>query len=334
MEQPNPHGGQWVRKGKLPSMKDSRKRSGRAGAMSKQQKGWVSPQTEKLSGRNLVVWVVFCAFNPMIFALVGCQSVPGGHGATAGAAGHLWLAGNGVRDYPVPKTVAAKAVQDAMTHMGMTTVRASHSTVESSLEYKALDGTSVGIHLEEEHPPAPEIAVRTVISVRVGAWGDDIKTDQIFLAISNALSLPVAPGEQAPGRLSPIAVGPTENGASGPVSNSIPGTVIYPSASPSGPFARPQITPQTNSQVIPQTYPIPGQQPNTPPTLPPQGYPQNTSPNYPQPVPAGVPVYGAPNSGGPPNGGVGPLVPIPVNNPYPPITPLSPPGYGPAIPDR
>ena len=291
-----------------------------------QDKTRVRPQFGRSEVRNPGISVLLWVMSLSTLGFCGCQSVPGGQGATAGAAGHVWLAGNGVRDYPVPKTVAAKAVQDAMTHMGMTTVRASHSTVESSLEYKALDGTSVGIHLEEEHPPTPEMAVRTVISVRVGAWGDDIKTDQIFLAISNALSLPVAPGEQAPGRLSPIAVSPTENGGNGPVSHSIPGTVIYPSASPSGPFARPQITPQPNSQVIPQTYPPPGQQPppQMSPSLPSQGYPQPFPQNYPQAGPPGLPGYGVPPGSGAPIGGSGPLVPIPSNNPYPPNTPYPP----------
>lgn len=275
----------------------------------------------RLWGRTIVVSGTFCALNLVTIALFGCQSVPGGQGATAGAAGHLWLAGNGVRDYPVPKTVAAKAVQEVMTQMGMTTVRASHSTVESSLEYKALDGNSVGIHLEEEHPPAPENGVRTVISIRVGAWGDEIKTDQIFLAISKALSLPLAPGAQAPGRLSPIAVSPTEGGTSGPVSNSIPGTVIYPSASPSGPFAGPpnpppQITPQPAAQVMPQTYPQ---------NYPPNGYGPgggNGVPNYGAPPLAGPPVAYPPPNGN--NGGTGPLVPIPNPNPYPPVNPYPP----------
>ena len=270
--------------------------------MGKRHKTREKPRPLSCLGHLTGRFSAFCALSLAVIGVCGCQSVPGGQGATAGAAGHLWLAGNGVRDYPVPKTVAAKAVQDTMTQMGMTTVRASHSVVESNLEYKALDGTAVGIHLEEEHPPAPEIAVRTVISVRVGAWGDDIKTDQIFLAISNALSLPVAPGEQAPGRLSPIAVGPTQSGSAGPVSNSIPGTVIYPGASPAGPFSgRSQNIPPNNAQTDRQPMPQYGQ------PLAPQAYPQSIPQNYPQ--------------GSPPTGGSGPLVPIPNTSPYPPNNP-------------
>jgi len=177
-----------------------------------------------MNSKLLVCWT-----GPLLLlagSLSGCQGLMGGPGSTAGAAEYYWLAGNAVKDYPVPKSVAAKAVADAMVQMAATTVRSAHSTRESTLEYKSSDGTIIGIHLEEEHPPPPAIAVRTVISVRVGALGDTEKSEQLFLAISRGLSLPVSPGAEPPGKLTPIPVSPLEysrvSGAIGPGADPMP----------------------------------------------------------------------------------------------------------------
>ncbi len=175
-------------------------------------------------------WFV-CGLGPLVLwagSLGGCQGLGGGPGSTAGAAEFYWLAGNAVKDYPVPKSVATIAVLDAMKGLEATTIRSAHSTRESNMEFKTREGVSIGIHLEEEHPPPPAIAVRTVLSVRVGAFGDAEKSEQIFLAISQGLSLPVSPGAKPPERLTPIPVSPLENpigglgGAIGPGADPLP----------------------------------------------------------------------------------------------------------------
>lgn len=182
----------------------------------------------------LIGKAVACWMGPLLLAgcLAGCQGLMGGPGSTAGSAEYYWLAGNAVKDYPVPKSVAAKAVADAMVQMAATTVRSSHSMRESSLEYKTSEGTTLGIHLEEEHPPPPAVAVRTVISVRVGTFGDTEKSEQIFLAISRGLSLPVSPGAQPPTKLTPIPVSPLEYPAAGPGGAIGPGADPFPQKQP------------------------------------------------------------------------------------------------------
>lgn len=250
------------------------------------------------SGSFRVMVALFCAM--ILSAASGCLAVGIGTAAAGGAVGYAYYHGAVQRAYPVTVKAAARATQDAMAKLGMPLTNATHSEKESTLYFHQgqANGTKIRIWLQQESAPNPSDGVLTVITVRVGTFGDQELTERILDEIARHLSLPSQPGGTGPSRLVPL---PSDD----PVSR-IPQPPSMPSTISGG-----------NSQPI-EGVPGGGPQASYPPPVSPLTKEPPFAPGVPGPGPqqTSAPPLAVPGGNGPiVNPGSGKLVPIPAQPP-------------------
>ncbi len=209
----------------------------------------------------------------LILGSSGCLAVGIGTAAAGGAVGYAYYRGGVQRAYPVTIKAGSQATQDAMAKLGMPLTHATHREKESTLYFHQgqANGTRIRIWLEQESTPNPGDGVLTVITVRVGTFGDQELSERILAEIAKHLSLPVEPGAPAPGRLTPLAAEDPSLRATQPPSS------LPPSL-------------QNAQPISPQSYGAPqgaGTNPNPPSAEPPLALGNSAAP--PGPPPAGPP---------------------------------------------
>jgi len=200
-----------------------------------------------------VGWIILCQ--------TGCLAVGIGTAAAGGAVGYAYYRGAVQRAYPVTVNAASRATQDALAKLGMPMTHGTHSAKESTLYFRQgqANGTRIRIWLEQESPPNPGDGVLTVITVRVGTFGDMELSERILDEIARHLSLPSEPGGAAPGRIVPLPVDDPRSRTPKPPDGFVPQegvekpVVIAPSDAPSSrpPPLQSQEPPATGGRALP-----------------------------------------------------------------------------------
>lgn len=254
-------------------------------------------------------WIGVTLVVTLLLSSTGCLAVGIGTAAAGGAVGYAYYRGGVQRAYPVTIKAGSQATQDAMAKLGMPLTHATHRDKESSLYFNQgqANGTRIRIWLEQEHTPNPGDGVLTVITVRVGTFGDQELSERILAEIARQLSLPVEPGAPAPGRLTPLAAEDPNLRYEQPQSSLPPSLQnaqpIGPQASAGGRGRAGGDFPQTSGNSGAPTGPPPVQ------TAPPPLAPTGLQSSLPSGVPSGAPLGSPP---APVSNDPGRLVPIPV----------------------
>jgi hypothetical protein len=124
----------------------------------------------------------------------GCLVVAAGAAAAGGAgAAYAYMRGALYREYPSTLTDSYAAARSALTELQMPIVREEPQTVgQAYLESRTGDGNPVRVYLTARATPIPTDGPVTRVSVRVGAFGDDVVSTKLLDQIDRHLT-PVAP---------------------------------------------------------------------------------------------------------------------------------------------
>lgn len=146
----------------------------------------------------------------------GCALLAGG---VAGAAGHAYLQGSDVRAYGHPVRVAAQSAVVALHRMGIRPQQTKIDDFGGVIHAETADGQNVKIRIDPE-------GAGSVVSVRIGMFGDEKKSAAFFQKLEEALPKPdlapivppyasggpvVIPGESTFDPHAPVPIPPPSN---------------------------------------------------------------------------------------------------------------------------
>ena len=128
---------------------------------------------------NLKKMIAGLSLAMMVVSTSGCFALV--VGAAAGAGGVIWAKGSLVKELGAPIDRAHKAGVSALKKMELPVIVDRKDTLTAKLESKFADGTNVWIDMDSL------TSKTTKVSVRVGAIGDQVRSQQIMDMIQKYL---------------------------------------------------------------------------------------------------------------------------------------------------
>ena len=121
---------------------------------------------------------------PVLFVITSCAAplIPLAAGAGAGAGGYAWYKGELTRNYEKPMGTIYAASLNAVKGMGLSVNKKTKGPFEARVETTLADGKGVFIKIKKLSSKSTEV------SIRVGAFGNEQKSNHILRQIEKRLA--------------------------------------------------------------------------------------------------------------------------------------------------